>query len=294
MKKIKSLVAVVCSFTLLFLSTALVFASAQSQSPYDFLLSCGYSASFLDALSEEMLLKIYNAIGDNEVVSVEKTVFGVDEFGGLYPVNTQGAINASSMTITTELAEIVKPNTEPILLCIYAAVWEWAKNKPAIRYEDLYTVNWDVSVFTRGAFYAQDTGRNSDESEPNVINEYDDSAKSALGGLGHYNKLSWKYDYIGGALLVFLTPANPIKIKSNDPTKNSTTEITFNIVHNRNPFGVGITLGYEGNGVTIDAGLLSDSASRSTFLLFQDNKLCRINKGDSIFANSRKNRDSVH
>lgn len=78
MKKIKSLVAVVCSLALLFLSAVPAFASAQQQSPYDFLLSCGYSASFLDALSEEMLLKIYNAIGDNEVVGVEK-VLGIDE-----------------------------------------------------------------------------------------------------------------------------------------------------------------------------------------------------------------------
>ncbi len=74
MKKIKFLLAVICSLVLLLLSVVPTFASEQGQSPYDFLLSCGYSASFLDALSEEMLLKIYNAIGDNEVVAGEKVL----------------------------------------------------------------------------------------------------------------------------------------------------------------------------------------------------------------------------
>lgn len=268
MKKIKSLLAVICSLVLLLLSAVPTFASAQSQSPYDFLLNCGYSASFLDALSEEMLLKIYNAIGDNEVVSVERTVFGLDEFGGLNPIITHGAINDSSLTITTEVAEVVKPNTEPILLCIYAATWEWAKNKPKVRHEDLYTVNWTASIFTRGAFYAQDTGRNSGESEPTVINEYEESAESAAGAIGHHNKLSWKYDYVGGALLVFLTPAEPIKTARNSYANRSSTQFDFNIVHNKNPLGIGCSFGYEGNGLTIDAGLLSDSASKSNLFYF--------------------------
>lgn len=210
-----------------------------------------------------MLLKTYNAIGDNEVVSVEKTVFGLNEFGELNPIITQGAINDSSLTITAEAAEIVRKGTKEISLCMYTAVWEWAENKPVVRYEDLYTVNWIENVFTQGSFYAQDTGRNSGESEPHVITDYDNPALSNQGGIGHYNKISWKYDCVGGGALLLLEPSETMRVGT-----NYRTGINFNIVHNRNPLGIGISLGYEGNGVVIDAGLLSDSASRSTTFHF--------------------------
>ncbi len=252
MKKNKRILAVVCVMTLLCLS---IFpASAAQESPYEFLLRCGYSEEVLNTLPEDILLKIYNEIGDNEVIDVKEEVYYLDEGGVLSAVNPLGTIESSSLKITIGTGVINKKGTDQITGCLYSALWEWADNKPLIRIKDAVTVNWDASIFRLSSFYAQDLGKNSQSEEFTIIKDYGDLSESNQGGLGHFTQLSSSYSYVGGGMLVLLAPNAPMY--NGD---NYGTAINFNYVHNRNPLGLGLSFSLDGFGVSANAGLLSDS-----------------------------------
>lgn len=264
MKKLKSFVAVACSLVLLYLSTVPVFASTQS--PYDFLLSCGYSEEFLDALSDEMILKMYNAIGDSEVVDIEESVFQLDEEGVLSLVTPYGTINDSSLTITIDAATINRNGTNEIGLCMYTAVWEWAVDKPAIRYKDAIAINWESNIFCLDEFYAQDTKRAIGEANPTIVKEYTNPAEAVQGGIGHFCQLKLFSEYVGGAVLLLLAPTEAMY--NPNSSKSNRTNIHFNYVHNRNPLGISLSFSVEVAGVSINPTSMSDSTARYTPFYF--------------------------
>ena len=205
-----------------------------------------------------MILQMYNAIGDNEVVNIEETTFQVNEFGNLIPIALMGTINSSSLTVTISTSEILKKGTREIGACMYTAVWEWAANKPLIKYKDPISVNWDSNVFLMNSFYSQDTGRNSQSVDCTIVRDYGNPAESAQGGVGFFNNLPLNYTYIGGGLILLLQPTYAMYQGTLQHT-----QISFNYYHNRNPLGFGVSIGYEGSGITINPGSLYDSIAIS-------------------------------
>lgn len=261
MKKIKQLLAIVCVLTLLCLS---VFpASAAQESPYEFLLRCGYSEEVLNMLPEDVLLRIYNEIGDNEVITVKKKVYYLDEGGDLSPANPLGTIDTSSLKLTLQVGQVNGDGTDKISGCICLASWEWAESKPKIRVKDAVAVNWDASIFQLGSFYAADIGKNSASEEYTTIKEYTSMATSNQGGIGHFTELSWKYKYVGGVMMMVLTSSIPMY-----NGEDYGTSFNLNYAHDRNPLGLGLSFGCEYLGVSINAGLLTDMLAATDDLRF--------------------------
>lgn len=217
--------------------------------------------------SEELIYNIYNAIGDNKVTNVKEVVMYLDESGIPYLPNTLGAIDANSLKIIVNIAEVCRNNTNEIGLCMYGAVWEWAKGKPLVRHNDAISINWADSVFCQSSFYAQDTVRNSLSENAIVLRDYDTPSEATQGGLGHFNNISFTYDYnyVGGTVLLLLAPTEPM-FKVSNPKYS--TSINFNFVHNRNPLGLGVSFSAAGFGVSIDAGSMSDSTSNTKDFYF--------------------------
>lgn len=253
MKKSKSVLAVVFSIAIICASVLPIYAA--SQSPYEFLRNCGYSEKILNSMSAEMLEEMRNTIGDYEVVEVNESVYYLDEGGA---INTLGTISPSLLKITVETSKIKQSGTNRITICLFSATWEWASKKPAIKREDAVSVNWDSSIFYQDGFFAQDYGRNSASGNNTIITEYGNPAKSNQGGIGHFTRLSSGYDYIGGSLLLFLYPTQPMYDASNLEEK---TSIHFNYVHDRNLIGKGVSFSLAGLGISIDGNVLTDSIS---------------------------------
>ncbi len=265
MKKIKKILACVCVLTLLCLSVFPV--SAAQESPYEFLLRCGYSEGFLNSLPKEMLLKMYNTIGDNVVTEVKEEVYYLDDGGILNGVNLLGTIESSSLKFTVTASVINQKGTDQITGCLYSTLWEWEDEKPVIRNKDAVTVNWDASIFLLGSFYAQDLGKKSQSQEFTITKEYTDMSESNQGGLGHFTQLSLSYSYVGGGMMVLLIPTSPM-YNSTSVAESNRTNINLNYVHNRNPLGLGLSFSVAGLGVSVNAGALSDSRGISSYFAF--------------------------
>lgn len=268
-EKTKSILSILLAIIFVSLSVTPSFAAAEKspETPYEYLLSCGYSEKFLNSASEKLLLNIYSAIGDNEVGDVyEKTIY-LNESGVPYISNPLGNIEDDSLKITLEVSAVYRKGTKEVGSVLYSVLWEWAKNKPQIRHEDPVSINWDADVFCQGAFYAQDTARNTLTEELSCLKDYDTPAQATQGGLGHFNEIAWtyNYNYIGGGIVLILEPSNRM-FKYGDSRDIKKTDINFNFVHNRNPLGLGVSITPEGLGVTINPGTMSDSkSSKYTF-----------------------------
>ncbi len=260
-EKNKRILAVVCVMTLLCLSV--LPASAAQESPYEFLLRCGYSKEVLNTLPEDILLKIYNEIGDNEVIDVKEEVYYLDEGGNLSAVNPMGTIDSSSLKITLQIGYVKESGTDKILSGSCLASWEWAESKPKIRLKDAISVNWDPGVFQLGSFYAADIGKDLSPEEYTTIKEYTSMATSNQGGIGHFTELSWSYKYVGGVIFMILPAASPMYVGY-----DYYTTVSLNYAHNRNPLGIGLSFGYAGVGISINAGLLTDMLAAAEDLRF--------------------------
>lgn len=276
MKKTKSILAI--AFALIFMSLSVLPSFAvlanSTETPYEHLLKCGYTEEFLNSISEEMLLKIYEATADNVVANVEESVIYLDEEGVPYLSNPLGTIDSNSLKIEIKIYELFKKDTNQLGGLLYTAEWEWGKNKPQVRHKDAITVNWDNNVFGQEIFWAQDTARNSLSEEKIVLQGYDAPQNANQGGIGHSNDISftYNYNYVGGGMIICLDPSQPM-FKSPNANKNIyNTKIYFNFVHNRNPLGLGVSITPGGFGFTIDSGALSDSISKSKGYSFSKTK----------------------
>lgn len=270
MKKAKNILSIMLALIFVNLSVvpSFAFMEAPPQSPYEYLLNCGYSEKFLSSVSEELLLNIYNAIGDNEVADVYEEVIYLDENGIPYMPNYLGNIDANSLKITLEVGPVYRKGTKEVGVVIYSVLWEWSKNKPQIRHEDPVSINWDANVFCQGALYAQDIARNATTEEWTCLKDYDTPSQATQGGLGHFNDIAWtyNYNYVGGGIILLLEPSAKMFKYENESRNSRKTDINFNFVHNRNPLGLGVSIAPEGFGVTINPGTMSDSkASKYTF-----------------------------
>lgn len=267
MKKAKKFLSL--AFALVFMSLSVLPSFAASEkpqvTPYEYLLSCGYSAEFLNSASEELLVNIYNGIGDNEVADVYEDIVYLNESGNPYLPNPLGTIDENSLKITLEVGTAYKVGTKEVGVVIYSIIWEWAKNKPVVRHEDPVAINWDASIFCLSGFYAQDTARNTLSEEPICLKDYIAPAQATQGGMGHFNDIAWtyNYNYVGGGVVILLEPTAKMFQYGNKTQDNKNTQINFNFVHNRNPLGLGVSMAPEGLGITINPGTMSDSCSDS-------------------------------
>lgn len=269
MKKTKSILSILLAIIFVSLSVTPSFAATGKppETPYEYLLSCGYSEKFLSSVTEETISRIYNAIGDNDVISVEETVYQMDENGLINRVNELGTIKETSLTIIVDASKIGPKGTNKINLCVYTVSWYWTDSKPTARFNDAITIEWGKDIFSQDCFAAQTSGilRSGSTTERTAIKEYSTPTQSLQGGLC----LSFpvgsmiKYKEIGGDLVLLLAPTQPM-IKGS----NCHTEIDFNYVHNTVPVSVGASISYKGLGISVTMPPQSDSLSASKPFVF--------------------------
>lgn len=235
MKKIKKVSSVVLAVIIILLNIVPTFAI---ESPDDLLLKYGYSQSFLDSVSPEMITNMLDKINYNEEITniYSKTVY-------LYENNiqTRGAIPESSLPLEITAAEICKKDTNIITRVLVAISWDWAGVKPFQRWQDAITVNWDANlfVFSEDSFLSQDYAKGNEEDEWIIEREYTRASHHAQGGLGFYTQLSASLLRTAGAAIFLLEPKKSMIMGSDE-----ITEINVNYVHDRKflvPLNIGFT-----------------------------------------------------
>lgn len=174
-----------------------------------------------------------------------------------------GTISSSDMTFTVTAVGLVtnlsdgRQKLDAVLLSVD---YLWAEGKPLICYEDAISVNWDSSLFAYDAdsFSAFEYYRDSGSwvyigknSTPTEINQ---------GGLGYYTNLTAGHTQLKGYSTFTLLPSEDNMYMT---SANRVTSINAQYVHTKTLGIAGATFGYNGNGITINAPALSDSAAAS-------------------------------
>lgn len=257
----KTIFSIFLVVALLFSFTAPAFASS---SPYDELIRKGFSSDCLDSLSNEMMTRLYNAIGNNDIKNVStKTVYlTVNETEiGMQPY--YGDISTNSLSLTIDSAEICQKGTNRITGVLVLVEWIWHDGKPTIRKTDSIAVNWNSSIFylASDGFYSQDKWRLLGIDSWAISKEYTRPAESIQGGIGYYTKLTSDPNFrteVGGNTLIILEPTSPMYYVSDPPYG---TSISVNYVHNRSLVIPTLSFSNTGTAIGIDTIFLSDSAS---------------------------------
>lgn len=270
MKNLKSLLACVLVCILL---CATVFPAFASESPYLFLLNCGYPKEYLDGLSDEMILKMRNIIGDNTIVSVTKESAILYE--NINNIQPYGSLEESDMIFNVYCSEICQKGTDNITRVLISIEWEWKGNKPLVRKQDAISVNWDNSIFNyvEDSFYAQCFMRASSANEWTCFKELTTLSASSQGGVGFYNSFAYSsgHNYFNrGTAILLIQPNNAMKTKTGDTNKDVSTGINFEYVHDRLPLISGsVSFSYNGVGIGIQYnGLAADSVAKTKNFYF--------------------------
>lgn len=245
MKNIKKFFTVILCMILVALSFNQSFAIEEQSDNYEILLNKGYSAEFLDGLTDELMQRMVDTIGNGYISDIEiKETTLVETNNSL----TRDLIPATDMTLTISAGTLCQYGTDNITGVLVAATWEWAENKPLYRGKDAIAINWDYRIFSKdeGSFYAVDLFKSGSDSDWTVSEEYTKLTSSALGALGHTTDLKAFKKQVGGSLMIMLLPENPM-IKGT----NNVTEININYAHERFPLS-GISFAYKDYGIGID------------------------------------------
>lgn len=264
MKAFKTAVSIFMVLVLISMTTVCSFAA---DSPYQSLLKKGFSADYLDSLSDEMILRIYNAIGDNEIGEITlETVYLTENGDAIQP---RGPISESTLSFNCLMAPVNDKGSDIITFVLVSVYWEWAKGKPTVRRTDSIAVNWDSDLFyldKENSFVSQDFFKNEGDSGWTIENEYGRPAEAVQGGLGYHTRLysanegiagSLLYDYRGGGTLILLTPTE-LMYKGD----KYGTSINANYAHNRNLVSGAIGFVIDGVSVSINVpSLLADTTS---------------------------------
>lgn len=264
MKAFKTAVSIFMVLVLISMTTVCSFAA---DSPYQSLLKKGFSADYLDSLSDEMILRIYNAIGDDDIGEITLETVYLTENGDA--VQLRGPISESTLSFTCLMSPICRKGTDIITLVLVTVSWKWAKGKPTVRRTDSIAVNWDSKLFyldKENSFVSQDFLKNEGDSDWTVVNGYGRPAEAVQGGVGYHTRLysanegivgSLLYDYRGGGTLILLTPTE-LMYKGD----KYGTSISANYAHNRN-LAVG-TIGFVIDGVSVGINVPSLSADTTS------------------------------
>lgn len=257
MKKAKITLSLLFTAIFVWLSITPVFA-APAQTPYEFLIDCGYSSEYLNNLSDDMIIYIRKQIGDAIVTEVECKNLYLDENGNFNPIESLGGISESDLIITITIAHIHKANTNQTTGCIVGAEWLWA-NKNVYRGKDALSLNWDNSIFYQASFMSQDMYRTSLNSNSIVSKEYTKPTESSQGGLGFYTRLNNSIsNYPAGAFAAVLYTTSTMY--DNGVNNNFGTSINLNYVHSKFA-NIGLSFSAGPIGVSINPGSNYDSLS---------------------------------
>jgi hypothetical protein len=257
MKNIKTTLSLLFTALFIWLSITPAFA-APKQTPYNFLIKCGYSPEYLDNLSDDMIIYICEQIGDNTVIEVETKNLYLDENGNFNPIETIGGISESDLIISMTIAHIHKANTNQTTGCIVGAEWLWT-NKNVYRGKDALSLNWDASLFYQASFLSQDMYRSSLSSNSIVSKEYTKPTESSQGGLGFYTRLDKSLSYYpAGAFVAVLYTTSTLY--DNNGNNNLGTAINLNYVHSKFA-NIGLSFSVGPVGVSINPGSNYDSLS---------------------------------
>lgn len=249
MKKIKALSSFIIS--VVFILTLIIPCFAE-QTDYDFLLSCGYSAEFLDKLPKESYSRMRDAIGNYDVFVFEDDL---DE----KPNMARGAIDEEHLALDLEVAQLCQKDTNIINGYLVAATWTWAEGKPINNLnQDLISINWNAELLNiagDGAFYSQDWYKESASGEEIVFRECTTPAASSQGGVGFYTELKWGKSFLGGGMLLILETSQPMYVGS-----SYSSSINMEYAHDFSIFGAGgAGFGVGPVSVSIDCGIMCDT-----------------------------------
>ncbi len=255
MKSLKKFTAIFISIVMILSTSIHSFALEEQASNYEFLLSQGYPAEYLDNLTESSLQKMVEIIGTGYIANIEIEESTLNESTG----TARGAINEGSMTLQIVTATICQHNTNKITGVLVSAAWDWAKNKPIYRGQDAVTVNWDNSIFSYNSdsFYAQDYYKSDASDNWSIFKEYTTLATSNQGGIGHWTDLKGLKRYVGGAMVFLLNPNSPM---INGTTYNTTINVEY--AHAPVPL-TGLSLSILDVGVGISWNLTCDTMADS-------------------------------
>lgn len=250
MKKIKALSSVIIS--IVFILTLIVPCFAE-QTDYDFLLSCGYSAEFLDKLPEESYGRMRAAISNYDVTVVDEINY-VNENANM----ARGAIDEADLDLELEAAQLCQKGTNIINGYLVAATWTWAEDKPINNLnQDLITINWNAELLNiagEDSFYSNDWYRESASGEEIVFRECTVPAKSAQGGVGFYTELKWGKSFLGGGMLLVLETSTPMYVGT-----SYSSSINMEYAHDFSIGGIGGGgFGVGPVSVSLDCGIMCD------------------------------------
>ncbi len=190
------------------LTTAPISVAVGEQSNYDFLLSQGYHANSLDNLTDSMMQKMVDAIGDNYVADIEVKKYTGFNSAGL----TRGTIDRDNLSFDIAVSTVANIHTNYITGVYITLSWEWVANKPLYRGQDAITLNWDKDVFSFGTFVSYDLYKSNAGDDWSVFREVPDAAEVIQGGIGYYTDLKAFVKYVGGNSLIVLVPKSPITV----------------------------------------------------------------------------------
>ncbi len=252
MKRIKALLSFVISIIFLFVLIVPCFAE---QTDYDFLLSCGYSAEFLDTFPEENYSKMRATIGNYDVDVIEVSS---NEKSNM----VRGAIAEADLELQLEIAELCQKGTNIINGYLIGATWIWAEGKPINNLnQDAITINWNAELLNiagDGAFWSQDWYKESASSEEIVFRECTTPAEAAQGGVGFYTELKWGKSFLGGCVLLLLETSIPMYTGT-----DYSSSINMEYAHDFSLFGIGgAGLGAGPVSVSIDCGPMCDTMAK--------------------------------
>lgn len=245
---------------LLFTLTAPAF---ERTSPYDELLRKGFSSNYLDSLSPEMLMRLYDKIDNNDIKNISaKTVYLTESETGL-GAQPYGDISPNSLSLSIVSGEICRKDTNIITGVLVLIEWVWLNGKPTMRKTDSISVNWDSSLFylSSDGFCSQDKWRLVGIDSWVISKEYTGPAEANQGGIGCYTKLTSDPNFrteVGGDTLIVLGLNAPMYSVSNPKYG---TSINVNYVHNRSVVVPTLSFTKTGTTVGIKTIWMSDSTS---------------------------------
>ncbi len=239
MTYIKKFFSIALCFVFLF-SIASISVHAEL-SPYSYLLQIGFPSAYLDSLSSDMVLHIYETVVDKDVYSVNSKTIYLDESNGI--ASTYGSISEKSLHLDILTAEICLKGTTTINGVLVAASWDWGYSKPFMRKTDALTVNWDNSIFAfaENTFLLQEKFKNykSDGTTTDwqVLQEYTRPTQHSQGGVGFTSKFSQFNDFVGGSVIFVVDPKLRMRVKSANEWGPS-TNFNINYIHDRSIRGL--------------------------------------------------------
>lgn len=259
MKSLKKFTAIILGIIMIFSTVVPSFALEEESNDYDFLLEQGYPTEHIDKLTDTMLQKMTNMIGDNYIadVNVEKFVFNENS------EMTRGTIKEDNLTLEIASGTLCQNGTDDIINILVTVNWEWAKGAPLYRGKDAISVNWDDDIFSYAdEFYANDVYKSNENDDWSVFKEYSTLAASSQGGLGHWSDLKAFKSYVGGGMIFLLNPTSPMVTG-----KTYSTTLNVEYVHSKAPI-TGLEFSIMDVGVGISWNLSCDSMADSSVIKF--------------------------